>query len=177
MKQETYIYPDMAFKLGFTTELPTEKVNTPVAYKAVAKIKENMSTEVKALSSKFDAFVKKMDEIWNGKNKAKALMVVEQGGQTLNITKADGSEVTGAPVAGDMVVSHWFDASHNNTPATIEEVSTSKGIMDITQLGFLMHANESRVFMGGRYNPSLKKYRYLGAVPTVNITSTKKLMV
>lgn len=103
MKQETYIYPDMAFKLGFTTELPTEKINTPVAYKAVAKIKENMSTEIKALSTKFDSFIKKMDDLWNGKEKAKALMVVEQGGKTLNITKADGSEVTGAPVAGDMV--------------------------------------------------------------------------
>lgn len=81
------------------------------------------------------------------------------------------------PVAGEMACVEWIDASHNSTPATIEEVENSSGVVGITQLGFLMHKNEERVIIGGRYNSKYKKYRYLGAIPTVNITKMTVLEV
>lgn len=103
MKQETYIYPEMAFKLGFSTELSTENIiNKPVAYKAVAKVKENMSTEIKGLKAqieKLSTIVSKALKI-----KPKSLIATEQSGKILTITNGDGSEIPGNPDAGDMVM-------------------------------------------------------------------------
>lgn len=103
MKQETYIYPEMAFKLGFSTELSTENIiNKPVAYKAVAKVKENMSTEIKGLKAQFEKLSATISKALN--LKTKALIATEQGGKILTITNGDGSEITGNPDAGDMVM-------------------------------------------------------------------------
>lgn len=105
MKKESYIYPDMAFKLGFSTVAPTEKVTTPVNYKAVAKINDNMSKENKVILSKMDSVLSTLKEFMTGQKvvKPKALSVVEQGGKTLEITNADGTDITGAPIVGNMV--------------------------------------------------------------------------
>jgi hypothetical protein len=75
-----------------------------------------------------------------------------------------------SPSKGDMVYAEWLDATLNPTPATVDEVRNSFGLIKVGQLGFLMHKNKSRVFIGGRYNATHKKYRHLEAIPTVNIT-------
>jgi ATP-dependent Clp protease protease subunit len=103
MKNETYIYPDVAFKLGFTTEQPIVKLNTAVAYKAVAKLNDNMSKDTKVLMSKMDEFIKSAKDLISGKAKVKNLAVAEEGGKTLVITNADGTEIEGMPVAGNIV--------------------------------------------------------------------------
>jgi len=85
--------------------------------------------------------------------------------------------VSKEPTEGDMVCTHWTDASHNNIPVTIDDIRDDRGIMDIIQLGFLMHRNEERIIMGGSYNPRDKRYRYLGAIPTVNISKIDVLTI
>lgn len=101
MKNETWITPDMAYKLGFSTEAPTEETKTIQNYKAVARQKDIMSRETKGLLDE----IKKISMTLNAfiKGKPKALMVTEQGGKSLSITNGDGTEIPGAPDAGDMV--------------------------------------------------------------------------
>lgn len=103
MKNETYIYPDAAFKLGFTTELPTIKINNKAVYKAVAKLKEDMSKDTKALMTKMDEFIKSAKQLVGGRSQVKNLSVADESGKTLVITNADGSEITGSPAMGNLV--------------------------------------------------------------------------
>ncbi len=84
-------------------------------------------------------------------------------------------ETNRKPTSGDMVCTRWIDASHNNTPATIDEIRNVKGTMDIAQLGFFMHGDEERVIVGGTRDLKCQKYSYLGAIPTINITKTTVL--
>lgn len=108
MKQETYITPEQGFSLGFSTELPTEIQTKTVNYRAVAKINDSMSKETKGLMSKIDELTKTVKNFIEGKTEpaktpAKALDVADKDGKTLSITNADGSEITGVPVAGNNV--------------------------------------------------------------------------
>lgn len=101
MKIETYIPPQEAYDLGFATEAPTAQLKTFTNYKAVARQKDTMSTEAKGLMAEFK---KLSDSVMKAlKTKVKALMVTEQGGKTLSIMNGDGTEIDGAPDAGDMV--------------------------------------------------------------------------
>lgn len=86
-------------------------------------------------------------------------------------------ETNRKPTGGDMICTRWIDASHNNTPTTIDEIKNVKGTMDIIQLGFFMHGDEERVIIGGMRDPRCQKYSYLGAIPTTNITKTTVLDV
>lgn len=102
MRKETYISPEMAFNLKFSTELPTENITKTVNYKAVAKQKEFMSTETKTIGAKLDELLKVVNKIISPK--PKALMTTESSGKTLQIMNGDGSEITdGGPDAGDVV--------------------------------------------------------------------------
>lgn len=101
MKRETYITPQEAYDLGFSTEPPTTQLKTFTNYKAVARQKETMSTEAKGLLAEFKKLTDALAKIVTPK--VKALMVVEQGGKSLSITNGDGTEIPGAPDAGDMV--------------------------------------------------------------------------
>lgn len=109
MKKETYIDPEMAVKLGFATQAPTENLTLNKDYKAVARLNETpMSKETKDLLSKMGETLDTVKAFMSGKKEdkkqpAKALMVPDKDGKNLNITNADGSEITGVPVAGNMV--------------------------------------------------------------------------
>lgn len=78
---------------------------------------------------------------------------------------------------GDMIYAEWEDASINRGAKTFEEVEKSYGLVKSAQLGFLIHKNEKRVYIGGRFNHSYKKYRQLEAIPTGNILKMVKLQV
>ena len=80
------------------------------------------------------------------------------------------------PQIEDMVMVEWEDASTNPTPATIEDIKNVRGILDVINVGFLMDQNEERTFIGGRYNPTYAKYRYVGAIPTKNIKKITRLV-
>jgi ATP-dependent protease ClpP protease subunit len=110
MKKEAYIDPEMAVKLGFATKAPTENLTLNKDYKAVARLNETpMSKETKDLLSKMGETLDAVKSFMAGKKPeekktpAKALMVPDKDGKNLNITNADGSEITGVPVAGNMV--------------------------------------------------------------------------
>lgn len=64
-----------------------------------------MSKENKVILSKMDSVLSTLKEFMTGQKvvKPKALSVVEQGGKTLEITNADGTDITGAPIVGNMV--------------------------------------------------------------------------
>lgn len=109
MKQESYINPQKAFELGFSTELPTEIQTKTANYRAVAKINDSMSKETKGLMSKLDEMTKTVKNFIEGKTEpaktpAKALDVADKDGKTLSITNSDGSEITGVPVVGNNVM-------------------------------------------------------------------------
>ena len=73
---------------------------------------------------------------------------------------------------GSMVKVAWVDASHNITPLTTEEASSGwKGTIELTQFGFLIHQNEQRVMIGGRYLDRTKQYKFVQAIPTSCVRS------
>lgn len=135
MKRETYIYPDLALRLGFTTEQTIEKVNTAVAYKAVAKINDNMSKEAKTLIAKLGDLLNKFDK---KDIKPKALQVTDDSGVTMEITNADGSDITGMPVAGNLV-------SIDGQPANGTFVVTEMGVTIEVMEGLITMVSEIAV--------------------------------
>jgi|GEM_PF-3476717 hypothetical protein len=86
-------------------------------------------------------------------------------------------ETSKKPAAGDMIYAQWIDASHNNIPATINEIAGVRGIVTISQFGFFMHGDSERVIIGGSYSAKTKKYSYLGAIPTVTISKVTVMEV
>lgn len=92
MKSETYLTPDQAKELGFIHEIrPTVKA---LAFKKT----DTMSKEI---LSKIDQ-VLALVGIKKEEPKKLALMVADSNGVQVEIKKADGSEITGQPTAGDM---------------------------------------------------------------------------
>lgn len=71
---------------------------------------------------------------------------------------------------GDMVVFDWLDASHNTSPLKLEEAASGwDGLIKITQTGYLLHRDERRVMIGGRYLPRTKQYKFIDGIPTENV--------
>jgi len=124
MKRETYIYPDLALRLGFTTEQTEQKNNQPVAYKAVAKLKENMSNESKTLIKKITELINKVS---GEPAKPKALMVTDESGVSMEILSADGTELSGMPVDGNMVM---IDGNPASGTYVLPEMSISITVAD-----------------------------------------------
>lgn len=105
MKIETYILPERAVKLKFATEAG-ETIGEIVNYKAVAKFKNDMSSEIKSLSKRLDSFIEKAEKFFSIEKpkKAKGLTIADGSGKNLDIMNADGSDLTGNPVAGCTVM-------------------------------------------------------------------------
>lgn len=90
MRKETYISPEMALSLGFATEIP-ERVKPLAKFKQ----KENMN-----------AITKKLDEILakiNKKQPVKNLSATLEGGEVVEISNADGTDISGMPAVGNIV--------------------------------------------------------------------------
>ncbi len=112
MKSETYLTPEKALELGFITKIIKASEMTalgmvlPTAQPTEAKVKafafkktDTMSKEILSKIDQMLAFFKKEDKT---ETKKLALMVADSNGVQVEIKKADGSEITGQPIAGDL---------------------------------------------------------------------------
>jgi ATP-dependent Clp endopeptidase proteolytic subunit ClpP len=117
MKAETFLTPERALELGFITKimtmeeaqqngmiLPNKKLNKVKALAFKEKQKEKMSKEI---LSKLDQTIEMLGKFIGIKKEEKpekkALILQDSNGTQLEITNADGSDITGNPAKGNMV--------------------------------------------------------------------------
>lgn len=102
MKAETYLTPEKALELGFITEIRKAQEVKALAFKKEEVKKEtSMSKEISNKIDQLMAFLKIKPEV---KVTGKALEASDSNGAKVTITKADGSDLEGLPVAGDLIM-------------------------------------------------------------------------
>lgn len=135
MKTETYIKPEEALKLKFTTEATApETISLNTNYRAVARVtdKNIMSKEIKDFLAKGNTLLDELKKFVKGDTtkKVKALKVQDQSGKTLDITNADGSDISGPPASGNIVMVDGAPAEGDYAiPEMNVTISVSKGVI------------------------------------------------
>jgi ATP-dependent Clp protease protease subunit len=107
MKAETYLTPEKALELGFITEIrPMLSVKAMAFKREVVKKENTMAKLGKEILEQLTHFAKHlgvMEEKQADKPALKGMTVSDSNGASVTIMKADGSEVEGMPVEGDLI--------------------------------------------------------------------------
>jgi ATP-dependent Clp protease protease subunit len=139
MKSETYLTPEKALELGFITkviaasEMVALGMVLPTAQIQEAKLKalafKTTDTMTKKIEEKIDLLINGMAKLFKGEEKKLAMVVSDSNGVSLDIKKADGTEID-KPAEGDIV-------SANGTPAEGSYILPDMGITIVVKAGVI----------------------------------------
>jgi len=94
------------------------------------------------------------------------------------ITKTDEmKEGKGVVRVGEPCILYWQDAAANFGLGTIEEITEKSHVVDVANVGFLLHKDDKETYIAPHKNNDHDMYREVLVVPTSNIVSLKKLVL